>query len=137
LWLVLLLLAFAGCRNAPSDKEVADALSNGDTLVGQVYELRDIRRLNGYEQSDTYIVEYSAKLHILENPTEYVKHMTESRNNLVSGASSVFDIVLGGLSKWGLKGAAIISVSKKGDDIPVSGSVKMIKSERGWISQPG
>lgn len=136
LWGVLLLIALAGCSSPPSDIELATALTNGDTLIGQVYEIRDIRRLNGYEQSDGYIVEYAAKLHILESPLEYFKLLTQSGNK-VAGALSAYEIAAGGLSKWGLKGAAIISASKKGDDIPISGSVNMIKSERGWIARPG
>lgn len=132
-----LLIALTGCGGKPSDTELVSALTSGDPLIGLVYEIRDIRRVNGYERPSGYVIEYSATLHILESPQEYFTRLRQggiSAANLASVAES-FEMAKGGLAKWGLKGAALISASKKGDDIPFSGSVNMIKSERGWIAR--
>ena len=38
--------------------------------------------------------------------------------------------------EWGLVTAATISAAKKGDIVPISGTITMIKSEQGWIARP-
>lgn len=132
----VVVLGLIGCGGKPSDADLAAALTRDDPLVGKVYEIRDIRRINGYERPpDAYVIEFSADIHILENPQNYFGRLSQSGQS-GAGVVAAFGLATGGLAKWGLTTAALISASKKGDVLPVSGTTTMIKSERGWILRP-
>lgn len=127
--------ALSGCGNTPSDSELASALTRGDLLIGKVYEIRNIRRLNGYERPEGYVIEFSADIQILETPEDYFGRLSRADQS-GAGVVAAIGLAAGGLAKWGLTTAALISASKKGDVVPVSGTTTMIKSERGWIARP-
>lgn len=130
------LLALVGCGGKPSDADLAVALTRGDPLVGKIYEIRDIRRLNGYERPpDGYVIEFSANVHILEDPQDYFAALSQAGES-GAGVVAAFGLATAGLAKWGLTTAALIAASKKGVDVPISGATVMIKSEQGWIVAP-
>lgn len=131
----LAILLLSGCGFSPSESEIERALTRGDPLIGKVYQIRNIHRSNGYERSNGYVVEFEAEIHILENPTEYLGHLAKSDQTGV-GAVAALGLATVGLTKWGLITAAALSTAKKGDVVPFSGSVIMIKSEQGWILRP-
>lgn len=134
-FLLLVISLLAGCGLSPSDSELERALVHNDPLIGKVYQVRNIHRSNGYERSGVYVVEFVAEIHVLENPTEYLGRVATS-DHVGVGAFAAFGLAAGGLSKWGLVTAAALSAAKKGDVVPFSGSVMMIKSEQGWILRP-
>lgn len=136
-WCSLLFVIFllTGCGLSPSDSELERALVQNDPLIGKVYQVRNIHRNNGYERSNVYVVEFAAEIHVLENPTEYLGRLAQA-DRVGVGAFAAFGLAAGGLSKWGLVTAAALSAAKKGDVVPFSGSVTMIKSEQGWILRP-
>jgi hypothetical protein len=111
------------------------ALVGGDALIDKVYQIRNIHRNNGYEQSDGYVVEFAAEIQVLEKPAEYFARLAKSDQSGV-GAIAALGLAAGGLSKWGLVTASTLAAANKGDIIPFSGSVMMIRSEQGWILRP-
>lgn len=123
------------CGTSPSATEVERALTYGDPLIGTVYEVRNIRRLNGYERPEGYVVEVSAEIHILENPAEYFVRLSTA-DQTGRGALTALGLASGGLAKWGPVLAVTISTSRKGDVFQYSGAMTMIKSEQGWIKRP-
>jgi hypothetical protein len=128
-------LLLSGCGFSPSDSEVEQALVRGDPLVGKIYLIRNIHRINGYERSGGYVIEFSAEIYVLEKPAEYFGRLAkEDQTGL--GVLTVAGLATGGLAKWGLVTAAAISTATKGDVVPFSGTITMIKSERGWIMMP-
>lgn len=136
-WSIVLLatLLLSGCGFAPSDSEVERALARDDPLIGKVYLIRNIRRINGYERAEGYVVEFGAEIHLLEKPTEYFGRLAKEDQTGI-GVLAALGLATGGLAKWGLVTAAAISAAEKGDVVPFSGSVTMIKSEQGWILRP-
>lgn len=136
-WTIVLLSSFLlfGCGFSPSDSEVAQALNRGDPLIGKVYLIRNIHRINGYERPEGYVIEYSAEINLLENPAEYFGRLAKEDQTGI-GALTAFGQATGGLARWGLVTGAAISAAKKGDVVPFSGTITMIKSERGWILRP-
>lgn len=130
-----IVLVLSGCSLSPSNADLEQALVGNDPLVGKIYSIRNVRRVNGYEQSQGYVIEYTAEIYILESPTEYFGHLAKSDSTGV-GAFAAFGLATAGLAKWGALTAAAIAAGKKGDVLPFSGTVTMIKSERGWILQP-
>ena len=132
------LLAFfllSGCGSSPSNSELERALTRDDPLIDKVYQIRNIRRINGYERPEGYVVEFSAEISILANTAEYFGSLAQG-DQTGAGAIAVFSLAGGGLAKWGLVTAAAISAAKKGDIVPISGTITMIKSEQGWIVRP-
>ncbi len=77
-------------------------------------------------------MQYSGKLRIIEVPSAYLSRMATSDNNPLGALVAA----VSGVSQWGLLGAAKLTAHKKGDVVPFSGSVTLIKSERGWIAIP-
>ncbi len=136
-WRVILLafLLLSGCGSAPSGSEVERALAQGDPLIGKVYLIRNINRINGYERPDGYVVEFGAEIHLLEKPTEYFGRLAKEDKTGI-GVLTAMGLAAGGLAKWGLRTAAAISAAEKGEVVPFLGSVTMIRSERGWILRP-
>jgi len=132
---ILAILSLFGCGLSPNNSEIERALSHGDPLIGKIYEIRNIRRINGYERPEGYVVEVSAELQILEKPTDYFARLSTA-DQTGAGALAAVGMATAGLGKWGLMTAATISASKKGDVIPFSGTITMIKSEQGWILRP-
>ena len=132
---LLAIILLSGCGFTPSDSDVERALGRGDPLVGKIYLIRNIHRVNGYERPEGYVVEFGAEIHVLEKPTEYFGRLAKEDQTGV-GALTALGLATGGLAKWGLVTTAAISTAKKGDVVPFSGSVTMIKSENGWILRP-
>lgn len=131
------LLAFflSGCAFSPSNSEIERALTRDDPLIDKVYQIRNIRRINGYERPEGYVVEFSAEISILANTSEYFGSLAKG-DQTGAGAIAAFALAGGGLAKWGLLTAAAISAGKKGDVVPITGTITMIKSEQGWIARP-
>lgn len=136
LWLLFVIGLLAGCGSSPSDAELGRALVRNDPLIGKVYQISNIHRSNGYEQSEGYIMEFVAEIHVLENPAEYLGRLAKADQG-GAGAFAALGLAAGGLSRWGLVTTSALSAAKKGDVIPFSGSVTMIRSEQGWILRPG
>jgi hypothetical protein len=114
---------------------VERALAWGDPLIGKVYLIRNINRINGYERPEGYVVEFGAEIYLLEKPTEYFGRLAKEDQSGI-GAITAAGLAAGGLAKWGLVTAAAIAAGTKGDVVPFSGSVTLIKSEQGWILRP-
>jgi hypothetical protein len=131
-WIAIVL---AGCGLTPSDAEVERALTKGDALIGKAYQIANLRRLNGYQRNDGYVVEFSAEIHVLENPKEYLSRRSQNDKTGI-GALAAIGLATEGLAKWGLVTSAELVASKKGDIIPFSGAMLLIKSEQGWIRTP-
>lgn len=136
-WSIVLLtiLLLSGCGFSPSDSEVERALTQGDPLIGKVYLIRNIRRINGYERPEGYVIEYGADVQMLTDPVKYFGSLSKADQSGI-GALVALGQATDGLARWGLLTAAAISAAKKGDVIPFSGTLTMIKSERGWILRP-
>lgn len=136
-WGVVLvaILLHSGCGFAPSNSEVERALIRGDPLIDKVYLIRNVRRTNGYERPEGYVVEFGAEIHLLEPPAEYFGRLAKQGQSGI-GVLTALGLATGGLAKWGLATAAAISAAKNGDVIPFTGSITMIKSEQGWILRP-
>src|ERR1035437_6327099 len=100
-----MIVLLIGCGSSPSDSELERALVRNDPLIGKVYQIRNIHRSNGYEQSGSYVVEFAAEINVLENPTEYLGRLAQSGQAGV-GAFAAFGLAAGGLSRWGLVTAA-------------------------------
>lgn len=128
-------LLLSACGLSPSNSDVARALTQGDPLIGKVYQITNIRRSNGYERPDGYVVQFAAEIQVLENPADYFGGLTK-RDQTGMGALAAVGLATGGLAKWGLATAANLSATKNGDVIPFSGTVILIKSEQGWILRP-
>jgi hypothetical protein len=123
------------CVLSPSDADVIHAITANDTLNGRLYKIQNFRRANGYKTRTGYQVEFNCEIYILEDPAEYFNRLTKSGENPV-GAIAALGLVTEGISKWGLLNAVLLSTYKKGDVMPFSGSIGMIKSEQGWIANP-
>lgn len=132
---LLAILFLSGCGFAPSDSEVERALTRGDPLIGKVYLIRNVHRINGYERPEGYVVEFGAEIYLLEQPAEYFGRLAKGDQTGI-GVLAAVGLATGGLAKWGLVTAAAISAAEKGDVVSFSGSVTMIKSEQGWILRP-
>lgn len=141
-YLVLFLgaLLFSGCSTAPSDSDLARAISEGDPLVGQVYIFRNLRRLNGYEIGNgRYVVEFSCDLLMVESPAEHLSSLGKQAAEtagLMGGIAS-FSLAAGAAAKWGVLNSVVLVSKNKGDIVPFTGKIEMLKSERGWIAAPG
>lgn len=123
------------CSLAPSDAELVRAITTNDTLNGRLYQIQNFRRTNGYKTRTGYAVEFNCEIYILEDSADYFNRLTKSGNNPV-GAIAAFGLAAEGIAKWGLFNAALLTTYKKGDNVPFSGSITMIKSEQGWIPNP-
>ncbi|MFI4939586.1 MAG: hypothetical protein ACHP7O_04475 [Burkholderiales bacterium] len=136
-WSIVLLaiLLLSACGFSPSDSEIDRALTLGDPLIGKIYMVRNIHRINGYERPDGYVVEFSAEIYILERPAEYFSRLAKGDQTGI-GALTAFGLAAGGLAKWGLVTAGAISAATQDDIVPFSGTITMIKSEQGWILRP-
>jgi hypothetical protein len=141
LWSALLfaVLLLSACSSSPSDAELAQALSGGDPLIGQVYVIKNLKRLNGYDNgSGRYIVEFSCDIILIESPADYLsrigKRSTESAS--VIGTIASFGLAIGAAAKWGLLNSAVLVSKQKGDVVPFAGKIEMLKSEKGWIVNP-
>ena len=135
LWPILLftVLSLSACSSAPSDAELAQALSGGDPLIGQVYVIKNLKRLNGYDNgTGRYIVEFSCDIVIIESPADYLsrlgKQATESAS--VIGTIASFGLAMGAATKWGLLNSAVLVSKQKGDVVPFTGKIEMLKSEK-------
>lgn len=100
-----------------------------------MYTIRNVRRINGYERADGYVVEFSAEIHLLKNPADYFGSLANVGRS-GTGLLAAVGLASAGLAKWGVVTAAAISAAQKGDAVPFSGSVTLIKSEQGWILRP-
>lgn len=123
------------CALSPSDDEVIQAITANDTLNGRLYKIQNFHRANGYKTRTGYKVEFNCEIYILEDPAEYFNKLTKSGDNPV-GAIAALGLAAEGISRWGLLNAALLTTYKKGNVVPFSGSVTMIKSEQGWIANP-
>ena len=132
----LAILLLSACGSTPSDSDLARAVALDDPLIGQIYLIRNVRRINGYERHDGYVIEFQAEIHILNSPPEYLNSLTKGEQPGL-GVLSAIALATTGLAKWGLVTSAAIFAAKRGDTIPFSGSITMIKSEKGWILRPG
>lgn len=132
---ILAILFLSGCGLSPSNSELERALTHNDSLIGKVYEIRNVRRVNGYERPDGYVVEFKAEIYLLESPADYLDRLTRSGNAGI-GALAAISLATSGVAKWGVVTATSLAAGKKGDVIPFSGTITMIKSERGWIQRP-
>lgn len=133
--LIITVNLLTACSLTPSDAELVRAITTNDTLNGRLYQIQNFHRTNGYETRAGYVVKFNCELYILEDSAEYFNRLTKSGNNPV-GAIAAFGLAAEGIAKWGLFNAALLSTYKKGDIVPFSGSVTMIKSEQGWIPNP-
>jgi hypothetical protein len=131
----LSMVLVAGCSLTPSDQDISRALMGNDPLNNRVYQMRNIQRINGYERPDGYVIEYSAELHIIENPMAYFQHLSSTDQSGL-GALAALGMATQGLARWGLITSAVLSSAQPGQVVPVNGSLLMIKSEQGWIPKP-
>ncbi len=136
---VSILLFLSACSMTPSNSELTEALSNGDPLIGKVYVIKNLKRINGYEgTAGRYILEFSCDILIIESPGDYfdqlAKSPPESGNAIAKIA--VLGLAIGAVAKWGLLTSAVLVSKQKGDVIPFHGRIEMMKSERGWIATP-
>jgi len=129
---ILVMLFLSGCGSSPSNSDLERALTQNDPLIGKVYQIRNVRRTNGYERPNGYVVEFTAEIYVLESPTDYLASLAQG-DNAGMGALAAISVATAGVVKWGLVTAASLSASKKGDVIPFTGAITMIKSQQGWI----
>jgi len=136
-WFLVLFIVvnIFACSSAPSDQELIRAVTGNSPLSGHLYQIQNLNRINGYETPNGYTIQFSCQIFILEDPTEYFDKLTKSGSNPI-GAIAAFSFVVEGITRWGMLNAALFSTAKKGDVLPFSGSISMIKSEQGWIQNP-
>jgi hypothetical protein len=136
---LLVLLAvgsIVGCSlMSPSDAEVIQALTANDTLNGRLYQIQNFHRINGYETRTGYVVQFSCEIYIIDDFQQYFNSLSKSGTDPM-GTIAAFGLAAEGIAKWGLLNVALFSASKKGDVVPFSGTIAMIKSEHGWIPDP-
>jgi len=117
------------CSARPNDKELLRALVNGDPLNEALYHVQDVERLNGFDRGDSYDIEFRAQLVLLESPPDF---FTRVSANPIAGIALSADAI----GRWGLDAVALLGGASKGSVIPVTGTVSMIRSEKGWIRRP-
>lgn len=137
-WLVCLLTALfmAACTFfQPADEDVLRALAANDPLSGPVYRIEKLRRTNGYQRNGKYVVDFTGELHFVADAAEFLGQAGKQGGDPL-GALAALGMAASGVAKWGLLNSMMLSARKKGDVVPFSGSIVMIKSERGWMADP-
>jgi hypothetical protein len=137
-WLLTIVAAlfFGGCSYfSPSDAEVLRALTANDPLSGQVYRIENLHRTNGYEQSGKYVVDFTGELHFIADAAGFLGQGAKQGDDPL-GALAALGMAASGVAKWGLVNSLMLSARKKGDVVPFSGSIVMMKTERGWLADP-
>jgi hypothetical protein len=134
--LVFTLLAAACSFFFPSDEDILRALAANDPLMGQLYRVENIHRANGYERNGRYVVDFTGELRFVADAAEFLGHAAGKQADDPLGALAALGMAASGVAKWGLVNSLMLSARKKGDVVPFSGSMVMLKSERGWIADP-
>lgn len=120
---------------APKDEDVLRALTANDPLSGQVYRIENFHRTNGYERSGKYVVDFTGELHFIADAAGFLGQGAKKGDDPL-GALAALGMAASGVAKWGLVNSLMLSARKKGDVVPFSGSIVMMKTEQGWMADP-
>jgi hypothetical protein len=137
-WAYALVFVFLGTACSfffPSDEDILRALAANDPLMGQLYRVESLHRANGYERNGKYVVDFTGELHFVADAAAFLGQAGKQADDPL-GALAALGMAASGVAKWGLVNSLMLSARKKGDVVPFSGSMVMLKSERGWIADP-
>lgn len=117
----ILCIALIGCSSKPNVSDIEEDFNRDiGGCFSEVFKLSDLKKTNGIDQGNSYLMVYSYTLEALSN--ERVFHCTLGENNK--------------LAKWNiLPEGTQIGHLETGDKITIVNELIMVKSEKGWIPQ--